>query len=255
MFIIIFFEGYPSKVGLDWGYFKPRPIYSPEVNTPAEVNIDATRTTAANMMELQTNRSSALPSVASTTAPKTTAAVAETAYSTTAFFTSKLNPVTGFPYEHTEAVTTSNNLSPTGISTPLQSSTNTDTKKFKCAGVSCFKYVNATEEPCKVKQNFCELKRTYRQVTWIEYRTSWRAGCSANCRDAAPCFSPYKYRCHQECCQAGATSCLKLDGSLHVPSSGVPVTLSSPLLLLLLSLTVPSLAFGLLALASLQLML
>ena len=31
-------------------------------------------------------------------------------------------------------------------------------KKFNCAGPKCFKTVKALEEPCKMEQNFCEVR-------------------------------------------------------------------------------------------------
>ncbi|XP_041933269.1 uncharacterized protein LOC121696032 [Alosa sapidissima] len=213
-------------------------------------NSDIIRTTSANTKELKSNNSPA-----ESYTRKETLGLSATVHPTSASFNggfvSKMhNPVTGFPYANTTSKYVHlQGISPIagGLYSPITGQNVKVCKMFICTGQRCFRFVNATEEPCKMEENFCELKRTLRQVSWIESKTTWTAGCSADCLHTAPCFSLYKYRCHQECCGASATSCLKLDGYLHVPSNAASVTCLSSL-----SLEVPLsgtfLTFGLLGL-------
>lgn len=64
---------------------------------------------------------------------------------------------------------------------------------------------------------------------------NYMAGCSKACKAAKPvCAGGMKAACYQECCPASPkSSCLKLDGKVHVNSAGL-VTLA-PLLKVLMA--------------------
>ncbi|XP_062321652.1 uncharacterized protein LOC134023503 [Osmerus eperlanus] len=83
---------------------------------------------------------------------------------------------------------------------------------FQCTTTDCYKsYASSSPEFCSVNLHYCELKKTT--------GTTWEAGCAATCTGQPGCTATLTTACQQECCNATATSCLKLDGSLNLPSS------------------------------------
>ncbi|CAB1333562.1 unnamed protein product [Coregonus sp. 'balchen'] len=85
---------------------------------------------------------------------------------------------------------------------------------FQCTEQNCYKtWITKDPMPCPLNQPYCELKKkTDGSITM------WIGGCNANCTRNTWCTTTAE-TCHQECCNTSITSCLKLDGTLNVPSS------------------------------------
>ncbi|XP_029483775.1 mucin-5AC isoform X2 [Oncorhynchus nerka] len=84
---------------------------------------------------------------------------------------------------------------------------------FQCTEQNCYKaWIAKDPMPCPLNQPYCELKKI------IGSTTTWMGGCNADCTRNTWCTTTTG-TCHQECCNTSITSCLKLDGSLNVPSS------------------------------------
>nr|XP_046169342.1 cell wall protein DAN4 [Oncorhynchus gorbuscha] len=85
---------------------------------------------------------------------------------------------------------------------------------FQCTEQNCYKnWITKDPMPCPLNQPYCELKKMTTGST-----TMWMGGCNADCTRNTWCTTTTG-TCHQECCNTSITSCLKLDGSLNVPSS------------------------------------
>ncbi|XP_071253952.1 uncharacterized protein [Salvelinus alpinus] len=85
---------------------------------------------------------------------------------------------------------------------------------FMCTEQNCYKtWITKDPMPCPLNQPYCELKKMTTGSTTI-----WMGGCNANCTRNTWCTTTTD-TCHQECCNTSMTSCLKLDGTLNVPSS------------------------------------
>ncbi|XP_024254374.1 haze protective factor 1-like [Oncorhynchus tshawytscha] len=85
---------------------------------------------------------------------------------------------------------------------------------FQCTEQNCYKtWITKDPMPCPLNQPYCELKKMT-----IGSTTMWMGGCNADCTRNTWCTTTTG-TCHQECCNTSITSCLKLDGSLNVPSS------------------------------------
>ncbi|XP_071239417.1 integumentary mucin C.1-like [Salvelinus alpinus] len=85
---------------------------------------------------------------------------------------------------------------------------------FQCIEQNCYKtWMNKDLMPCPLNQPYCELKKITTGSTTI-----WMGGCNADCTKNTWCTATTG-TCHQECCNTSITSCLKLDGTLNVPSS------------------------------------
>ncbi|CDQ58404.1 unnamed protein product [Oncorhynchus mykiss] len=85
---------------------------------------------------------------------------------------------------------------------------------FQCTEQNCYKtWITKDPMPCPLNQPYCELKKMTTGST-----TTWMGGCNANCTRNTWCTTTTD-TCHQECCNTSMTSCLKLDGTLNVPSS------------------------------------
>ncbi|XP_031642443.1 uncharacterized protein LOC116353095 [Oncorhynchus kisutch] len=85
---------------------------------------------------------------------------------------------------------------------------------FQCTEQNCYKtWITKDPMPCPLNQPYCELKKMTTGST-----TTWMGGCNANCTKNTWCTTTTD-TCHQECCNTSMTSCLKLDGTLNVPSS------------------------------------
>nr|XP_029537411.1 uncharacterized protein YBL113C-like [Oncorhynchus nerka] len=85
---------------------------------------------------------------------------------------------------------------------------------FQCTEQNCYKtWITKDPMPCPLNQPYCELKKMTTGST-----TMWMGGCNANCTRNTWCTTTTD-TCHQECCNTSMTSCLKLDGTLNVPSS------------------------------------
>ncbi|XP_064801474.1 uncharacterized protein LOC135520079 [Oncorhynchus masou masou] len=102
---------------------------------------------------------------------------------------------------------------------------------FQCTEQNCYKtWITKDPMPCPLNQPYCELKKMTNGS-----RTMWMGGCNADCTRNTWCTTTTG-TCHQECCNTSITSCLKLDGSLNVPSSATrgphfPLTLITVALL------------------------
>ncbi|XP_041725601.1 serine-rich adhesin for platelets [Coregonus clupeaformis] len=85
---------------------------------------------------------------------------------------------------------------------------------FQCMEQNCYKtWITEDPMPCPLNQPYCELKKmTTGSITM------WMGGCNADCTRNTWCTTTAD-TCHQECCNTSMTSCLKLDGTLNVPSS------------------------------------
>eukprot|EP00063_Salmo_salar_P047807 XP_014022642.1 PREDICTED: mucin-22-like isoform X1 [Salmo salar] len=85
---------------------------------------------------------------------------------------------------------------------------------FQCTEQNCYKtWITKDPMPCPLNQPYCELKKITTGST-----TTWMGGCNADCTKNTWCTTTTD-TCHQECCNTSITSCLKLDGTLNVPSS------------------------------------
>ncbi|XP_058853471.1 mucin-21-like isoform X3 [Acipenser ruthenus] len=99
-------------------------------------------------------------------------------------------------------------------------------QSFTCNGDTCYKG-KTDAKFCQTGMNYCELKKKVSGVT-----TTWTAGCSSTCQATASGCTSTATDCLQECCDASATVCLKLDGTVNI--KGAADTLSTvPLMNLL----------------------
>ncbi|CAL8295215.1 unnamed protein product [Merluccius merluccius] len=101
---------------------------------------------------------------------------------------------------------------------------------FSCIGIACYKHMKATEV-CQEGMAYCKLWRSVTQVTWNQYVTMWTAGCAPRCGPWEPCSAFSGYRCQQECCEARAVSCLRLDGSVGTAAAGAGSRSYAPLMM------------------------
>ncbi|XP_064804712.1 serine-rich adhesin for platelets-like [Oncorhynchus masou masou] len=109
---------------------------------------------------------------------------------------------------------------------------------FQCTEQNCYKtWITKDPMPCPLNQPYCELKKMTTGSTTI-----WMGGCNANCTRNTWCTTTTD-TCHQECCNTSMTSCLKLDGTLNVPSSDAR-GLHFPLALVTAALLVCLLSIG-----------
>ncbi|XP_034409570.1 cell wall protein DAN4 [Cyclopterus lumpus] len=83
-----------------------------------------------------------------------------------------------------------------------------------CTGNECYKdFVTQTAQMCSSSQPHCQLKKES-----VDSNMKWTAGCTTNCSSQTPCKISTQPPCHLECCNATTTSCLWLNGTLHVPN-------------------------------------
>ncbi|XP_014056033.1 uncharacterized protein YBL113C [Salmo salar] len=112
---------------------------------------------------------------------------------------------------------------------------------FQCTEQDCYKtWITKDPMPCPLNQPYCELKKITTGSS-----TTWMGGCNANCTINTWCTTTTD-TCHQECCNTSMTSCLKLDGTLNVPSSATR-GLHFPLAMFTAALLVCLLSIGSLA--------
>ncbi|KAK1139799.1 keratin, ultra high-sulfur matrix protein-like [Acipenser oxyrinchus oxyrinchus] len=86
-------------------------------------------------------------------------------------------------------------------------------QSFTCNGDMCYKG-KTDAKFCQTGMNYCELKKVVSGVT-----TTWTAGCSSTCQATASGCTSISTDCLQECCDASATVCLKLDGTVNIKSA------------------------------------
>lgn len=109
----------------------------------------------------------------------------------------------------TVAATTTTNAPPTTTSTTANNGNKCH--KGTCTGKDCYRdFKNLVT--CSANQPHCQLKKETSGNGDV-----WTAGCT-NCTGYAVCSGTAKPPCNQECCNATTTSCLRLNGTLNVPS-------------------------------------
>ncbi|XP_041964399.1 putative GPI-anchored protein pfl2 [Alosa sapidissima] len=99
-------------------------------------------------------------------------------------------------------------------------------KELTCTGADCYKNSDAPKKWCYGQDKYCELKKKTEGSA-----IKWMAGCTNDCTKETACTSSAQ-SCHQECCEASAMGdCLKLDGTMVMPSDANRA-IFSPLILL-----------------------
>ncbi|XP_037129998.1 mucin-5AC [Syngnathus acus] len=122
----------------------------------------------------------------------------------------------------TASVTTAMTVAPTGQATTTKSQGN-KCQKGTCTGATCYSSFSNTLETCSSTQLQCQLSKQT-----VNGNTQWTAGCTTTCSDQEPCKGATSPPCHLECCDAGAVSCLWLNGTLnHVSSDAAGTRLRS----------------------------
>ncbi|XP_041089860.1 apomucin isoform X1 [Polyodon spathula] len=99
-------------------------------------------------------------------------------------------------------------------------------QSFTCNGDTCYK--GKTEAKfCQTGMNYCELKKKVSGTT-----TTWIAGCSSTCQTTVSGCTSTSTDCLQECCDASATACLKLDGTVSIKGGAAALSMASLMKLL-----------------------
>ncbi|KAM8869944.1 uncharacterized protein AB9W97_017035 isoform 1-T3 [Spinachia spinachia] len=121
--------------------------------------------------------------------------------------------------------------------TPTTTTTNNANQCFAatCIGTTCYTTF-VKPQMCSPLQPHCQLKKET-----VAGGLQWTAGCTTNCSAQTPCKSTAQPPCHLECCNATKTSCLWLNGTMHVPNVA-PGGLGHPAELLLATLLLGLLA-------------
>ncbi|XP_061574453.1 uncharacterized protein LOC133441083 [Cololabis saira] len=110
--------------------------------------------------------------------------------------------------------TTTSQATPT-TTTSTTTTVNNGNKCHKdtCTGENCYTGFKAQNiEMCNSSQPHCQLKKET-----VGSAIRWTAGCT-NCTGQAACKGSTQPPCNLECCNATMTSCLRLNGTLNVPS-------------------------------------
>ncbi|XP_061145627.1 uncharacterized protein LOC133161271 isoform X3 [Syngnathus typhle] len=120
----------------------------------------------------------------------------------------------------TASVTAAMTVAPTGQATTAKGN---KCHQGTCTGATCYSSFSNTLETCSSTQLQCQLS----QQT-VNGATQWTAGCTTTCSEQTPCRGATSPPCHLECCDAGAVSCLRLNGTLnHVSSDAAGARLPS----------------------------
>ncbi|KAK2844860.1 hypothetical protein Q5P01_011519 [Channa striata] len=129
-------------------------------------------------------------------------------------FASMMQPTTAA----TTRATTTTTTTTVGVTTTTQQQTTANGNKcYKgtCTDTTCYTAFKKAElQICTSAEKHCQLK-----METVDSKVQWTAGCTANCSAQTPCKTSTQPPCHLECCNATATSCLWLNGTLNFPSS------------------------------------
>ncbi|XP_056332099.1 uncharacterized protein DDB_G0271670 [Danio aesculapii] len=126
------------------------------------------------------------------------------------------NTVRNISNPYSTAATTSSSTTTTTKTTAAATPANNGKKCsiINCNGAACYKTAQNTPNFCPVGQDYCMLKKTVSGTT-----ENWEAGCSTDCRKMTACSTSVTGSCYLECCNATASTCLKLTGDVNMPSS------------------------------------